>query len=151
MIKLQSKYQRGSFLLASLLALTLLGAACQQGSPDEARRLQKIETSVTQIPSVAARVRTLEGKEGGISEQMSTLQSSLTELEAEIAGFQDEVDSAKGTSAEAKKKADDLTARINAASAKADALGGKIAPLEQKISLLQTRYDDHLRKYHSGG
>lgn len=148
---MKSKYQRGSLLLASLSALALFGAGCQQGSADETRRLQKIETSVTEIPSVVARLNALEGKEGGISEQMSSLQSSITDLEAKIAGFQDEVDSAKGTSAEAKKKADDLTAKINAASAKADALGGKIAPLEQKIALLQTRYDDHLRKYHSGG
>lgn len=145
------KLRRSSFVLAVLCSLAVLGAACQPRTSDEAQRLKKIESTVTELPGVVARLKTLEGKEGGMSSQLSTLQTQVTDLEAKIADFEQEVDSSRGASQELKKKADDLGGRISAVSAKVDALGAKIAPLDQKVSLLQTRYDDHLRKYHSDG
>lgn len=147
----KSKLRRSSLVLLSASSLALVGASCQQGTGDQAQRLKKVETSVTQIPGVVSRLRALEGKEGPMSEQLAALQTSLTDLEAKVASFQQDVDASRGASQELKKKADDLSGRIGAVSAKTDALSGKIGPLEQKLSLLQTRYDDHLRKYHSGG
>lgn len=148
---LNSKKRRSALVLLSATAIALLGSACRQDSPQEAQRLRKLETSVTEIPGVVARLQSLEGKEGGMSTQLATLDTTLRDLETKVADFQAEVDASKGGSQELRKKADELSGRVSSASAKVDALSGRIAPLEQKISLLQTRYDDHLRKYHSGG
>ena len=62
------------------------------------------------------------------------------------------VASANGADAELKKKVDALTVQVNAAvSTKANSVTSKIGAVEQKTALLETRYNDHLRKYHSGG
>lgn len=148
---MKSKMQRSAMVLACSFLLAVLGVSCQTSDGDQARRLRKVETGLTQISGVVGRVENLEGKEGGLTTQLAELQASVTDLETKVSEYEKEVDSSTAASSDLKKKADELSGRVNTVSAKADALAGRIAPLEQRISLLQTRYDDHLRKYHSGG
>lgn len=148
---MRSKLTRTSLVLLSIGSLGLLGASCQTGTTDQAKRLEKIESSLTQMSGVVSRVKTLEGKEGGMASQLAGVQTSLTELQNEVAEFDRTVQATQGASQDLKKKADELGGRVSSLAGRVDSLHGKIAPLEQKLSLLQTRYEDHLRKYHSGG
>ncbi len=72
------------------------------------------------------------------------MQAGLDDLSKKVA-------SAGGADADLKKKIDALTGQVSCGHHKANSVTSKIAAVEQKTALLETRYNDHLRKYHSGG
>ncbi|MGI8425790.1 MAG: hypothetical protein ACR2FO_02750 [Actinomycetota bacterium] len=149
LIGLKLKLRRTCMVLGPIVALAVLGACARSDGTDV--RLRKVETSVGEVAGVASRVAAVETKEKGMSGQVTTLQSDLTDLKAKVEDFDGKVNSSTSATADLKKKADDLSSKVSALSTKVDSFSGRIGAVEQKSSLLQTRYDDHLRKYHSGG
>jgi hypothetical protein len=128
--------------LALCIALGLTVVSCQPS--DSARRLARIETAVEGVPEVITRVDALEGKERGVEGQVASLGQTVGGLNDGLAALRNDLETTQAADSALKKK-------VDAASAQVASFAGRIAAVEQKVSLLETRYNDHLRKYHSGG
>jgi predicted nucleic acid-binding Zn-ribbon protein len=137
--------RRACMVLAACAALLVVGVSCQNPARNE-DRISKLESSVANVSSIATRVNTLEGKEQGLDGQVAALNESLAAAQGSLEEIRKEVAGAQGADAALKKKVDGMAAQVNQAAAAA----GRIASVEQKITLLETRYNDHLRKYHGG-
>lgn len=154
-MKLQKKgstIQRAVLLAACSLAVMVFAASCQKQDNSAQQELsKKLETSVAQVNGLTTQIQTLEGKDQGIEGQVAGLNQSLAAVQAGLDDMAKKVGSAGGADAEQRKKIDALSGQVAAATTKANSVTSKIAAVEQKTALLETRYNDHLRKYHSGG
>lgn len=139
------RLSRAAFV-AGCLAFLVLAVSCQDLSRNEDERISKLESSVANVSSIATRVNALEGKDQGLDGQVGALNESIAAAQAGIDELKNEVAGAHGANAALKKKVDGVAAQVSQAAAAA----GKIGALEQKLTLLETRYNDHLRKYHGG-
>ncbi len=128
--------------LALCVALGLSVVSCQPS--DSGKRLARIETAVEGVPEIVTRVDTLEGKERGVEGQVASLGQTLGGLNDGLATLRRDLEATRGAESALRKKVDALSAQVGS-------LAGRITSAEQKVSLLETRYNDHLRKYHSGG
>ncbi|HEX2259025.1 MAG TPA: hypothetical protein VHJ40_04705 [Actinomycetota bacterium] len=128
--------------LALCVALGLSVVSCQPS--DSAKRLARIETTVEGVPEIVTRVDALEGKERGVEGQVASLGQTLAGLNDELSTLEKDLEATRGAEGTLRKKVDALSSQVGS-------FAGRIASVEQKISLLETRYNDHLRKYHSGG
>lgn len=136
---------RRALLLLGCCALVLVAASCQKTQDNGAEeRISKIESSVARVNGLATQVQTLEGKDQGIEGQVASLNQSIAGLQGSIDALSKKVNATSGADAELKKK-------VDAVAGQAASVSSKVGAVEQKISLLETRYNDHLRKYHNGG
>ena len=128
--------------------LLVVASSCQK--TDNTAQLQlskKLDTSVAQVSGLATQVQTLEGKDQSIEGQVAGLNQSLAGLQGSVDALSKKVSASSGADAELKKKVDALAGQVASLNSKITST----AALQQKISLLETRYNDHLRKYHAGG
>jgi hypothetical protein len=137
--------RRAVIVLAGCIALMVVGVSCQNPAVSE-DRITKLESSVANVSSIATRVNALEGKEQGLGGQVAELGNSLAAVQIGMDELRKEVEGAQGVDATLRKKIDGVAAQVSQATAAA----ARVASLEQKITLLETRYNDHLRKYHGG-
>lgn len=135
---------RRALLPTLACAALLVAASCQKADDGSEKRLSEIESSIARVNGLATQVQTLEGRDQGIEGQVAGMNESLAGLQASIDELNKKVAATGGADAELRK-------RIDAVSGQAGSVGSKIGAIEQKISLLETRYNDHLRKYHAGG
>ncbi|HVL52319.1 MAG TPA: hypothetical protein VM754_12550 [Actinomycetota bacterium] len=141
--------RRALLLVLACAAGMLIASSCQQ-TPDTGaeKRLAEIEstiqTSMAGVDGLATQVQALEGKEQGIEGQVAALNQSIAELQGKIDEVSRRVAASSGSDAELKKKLDAVSGQVGGVST-------KVGAIEQKISLLETRYNDHLRKFHGGG
>ncbi len=136
---------RALIVLAGCFALLVLGVSCQ--NPDRNNdRISRLESSVANVSSIATRVNALEGKEEGLGGQVAALNESLAGVQSSLEQLRKDLAGAQSADAALKKKVDGMAAQV----AQAAAAAGKIGSIEQKMTLLETRYNDHLRKYHGG-
>jgi hypothetical protein len=141
-VRLNSRIRPTVVALALCAALGLSVVSCQPS--DSSNRLARIETAVKGVPEIVTRVDALEGKERGVEGQVASLGQTLAGLNDGVATLRKDLEATQGADAALRKKIDALSAQVGS-------FAGRIASVEQKISLLETRYNDHLRKYHSGG
>ena len=134
---------RPTALVLSLSTVVVLSAVACQPSGGTAR-LQKVETAVDTVPEIATRVDALESKERGVEGQVASLGQALAQLNEGLAALRKDLEAGQATDSAVRKKVDGLSSQVGS-------FAGRIASVEQKVSLLETRYNDHLRKYHSGG
>jgi uncharacterized protein involved in exopolysaccharide biosynthesis len=142
---LTARVRRAAFVLAAGAILMVVAVSCQSPAKDE-DRISKLESSVATVSSIATRVNALEGKDQGVEGQVAALSQSIAGLQASIEDLRKDLGGAQGADASLKKKVDSMAAQV----AQAATAAGKIGSIEQKITLLETRYNDHLRKYHGG-
>ncbi|MGQ0679908.1 MAG: hypothetical protein ACT4OM_09705 [Actinomycetota bacterium] len=140
------KIRRAAMVVTGSAALLVIGASCQQPDNRSAERISKLETSVAGVSSIATRVHALEGKDQGVDGQMGSLNQSIAQLQAAMEEVSKEVDAAQGSDSALKKKVDAMAGQVASVAAQTN----KIGAIEQKLALLETRYNDHLRKYHGG-
>jgi chromosome segregation ATPase len=133
--------------------LVVMAASCQEQAKSVdirpvAQRVTGMETTLQKVSGLAdrlnAQVVTLQGKDEGLSKEIAGLTSelgglkgSVDELRKSVDSLRADVQATKNANAALQKKVDDLSARI----------GG----IDQRLWVLEARYNDHLRKYHGGG
>lgn len=140
-----ARVRRAVFILVAGAVLMVVAISCQS-PPRNDDRIQKLESSVATVSSIATRVNALEGKDQGVEGQVAALNQSIAGLQASLEDLKKQLAGAQGSDAALRKKVDSMAAQV----AQAATAAGKIGSLEQKITLLETRYNDHLRKYHGG-
>jgi chromosome segregation ATPase len=140
-------------VVAATAALAVLAVACgEQARPVDLRpfskRVTSVESTLKKVSGLTdqlnAQIVTLQGKDegydqqlSGLSTDLSGLKSSVDDLKKSIDSLRTDIQSTKSTAASIQKKLDDLSSRV----------GG----IDQRLWLLDARYNDHLRKYHGGG
>lgn len=139
------RVRRATFILVAGAVLMVVAISCQSPARND-DRISKLESSVATVSSIATRVNALEGKDQGVEGQVAALNQSIAGLQASLEDLKKQLAGAQGSDAALKKKVDSMAAQV----AQAATAAGKIGSLEQKITLLETRYNDHLRKYHGG-
>ncbi len=137
--------RRAVIVVAACAVLLVVGVSCQNPAAND-ERISKLESSVANVSSIATRVNALEGKEQGLGGQVSTLNESLAAVQTRLEELKRELEGSQGADAVLKKRVDAMAAQVSQAAAAA----GRIGAIEQKVTLLETRYNDHLRKYHGG-
>lgn len=140
-----ARVRRAALVLVSGAILAIVAISCQS-PPKEDDRISKLESSVATVSSIATRVNALEGKDQGVDGEVAALNQSIAGVQASLEDLKKQLAGAQGSDAALKKKVDSMAAQV----AQAATAAGKIGSLEQKITLLETRYNDHLRKYHGG-
>jgi archaellum component FlaC len=133
-------------------ALVVMAASCQQQSPVDirpvAQRVTGVETTLKKVSGLADKLNTeivtLQGKDeglskdlAGISSELGGLKGSVDDLRKSIDSLRADIQATKNSNASIQKKLDDLSGRV----------GG----IDQRLWVLEARYNDHLRKYHGGG
>lgn len=134
-------------------ALVVMAASCQeQATPVDirpvAQRVTGVETTLQKVSGIAdklnSQIATLQGKDegltkdlAGISSELGGLKGSVDDLRKSIDSLRADIQATKNSNASIQKKLDDLSGRV----------GG----IDQRLWVLEARYNDHLRKYHGGG
>ena len=134
-------------------ALVVMAASCQeQASPVDirpvAQRVTGVETTLQKVSGLAdrlnAQIVTLQGKDEGLSKDLAGMSSelgglkgSVDELRKSIDSLRADIQATKNSNATVQKKIDDLS--------------GRVSGIDQRLWVLEARYNDHLRKYHGGG
>lgn len=138
-------------LAVAVASVGLAAPACQDRTSNvgltsrEEDRLETVETTVAQVSGTATRLndelialqQSLQGRDEGLAGEIAGLKGSLEEFRRSLGALQKDLAAAKGADATLQKKLDELA--------------GKLAGVDQRLWVLQARYDDHLRKYHGGG
>jgi len=140
-----ARVRRAAFVLVAGAVLMVVAISCQSPARND-DRISKLESSVATVSSIATRINALEGKDQGVEGQVAALNESIAGLQAGLEDLKKQLAGAQGSDAALRKKVDSMAAQV----AQAATAAGKIGSLEQKITLLETRYNDHLRKYHGG-
>lgn len=126
-------------LLATLVATSILAISWASAGSDESR-LRKVEKTLDEVAGVAgqfnARLDALQVNHEGLDARLVELKTVLDALKVSIGSLQSDVAALKGGSTSMQKKIDEL--------------GSKISAIDQRLWLLEARYNDHLRKYHGG-
>lgn len=126
-------------LAAAAVALGAAVSSCNAASAED-RRLDKVEKSLAGVTGVAetieGRIDGLETEGKALGDDITAMRASLDELKAAIASLEDEITALRESDTSIGKRLDDLTTKLNA--------------IDQRLWLLESRYNDHLRKYHSG-
>lgn len=139
MTAMGSRFRLWMLLLATLVATSILAISWASAGSDESR-LRKVEKTLDEVAGVAgqfnARLDALQVKDEGLDARLVELKSVLDELKVSIGSLQSDVAALKGGSTSMQKKIDEL--------------GSKISAIDQRLWLLEARYNDHLRKYHGG-
>ena len=140
-----ARVRRAAFILVAAAVLMVVAISCQSPARND-DRISKLESSVATVSSIATRVNALEGKDQGVEGQVAALNQSIAGVQASLEDLKKQLAGAQGSDAALRKKVDSMAAQV----AQAATAAGRIGSLEQKITLLETRYNDHLRKYHGG-
>ena len=146
--KVSSTLRRAVLPTVCGVLLLVVAASCQK--PDNSAEQQlskKLDSSVAQVSGLVTQVETLAGKDQSIEGQVAGLNQTMAGLQGSVDELSKKVSAAGGADAELKKKVDALSGQVSSLNSKITST----AALTQKISLLETRYNDHLRKYHAGG
>lgn len=126
-----------SLVLVAALALGLVAASCSGSS--ESARISKLESSVARVSGFTAQVGrkldTMQTQDQTYDSEISGLKTSLDEIRVALDDIRKDVEAVSGPGSSLQRKIDDVSK--------------KLASLDSRISLLETRYNDHLRKYHS--
>lgn len=127
-------------MLVSAAVVGVLAASAVEAWGGDAR-LRRLERSLDSVTEVAAKVdRTVAGlktSDDTSAAQVATLGTSLDELRSAIDSLRSDLSALKSSDATMQKKIDDLSAKMGA--------------IDQRLWVLEARYNDHLRKYHNGG
>lgn len=129
-------------MVGAVISLSLAAPSCSRAPVNDAA----VKRTADKVAAVSAKVQSLESKDGDISKQLSDLQTSLAAIQTSVTDLQK---ASEGSTLQ--KKIDDLSAKITSLSTKLDSLTTKVNSIDSRLTLLQQRYDDHLRKYHNGG
>lgn len=139
MTAMGSRFRLWMLLLATLVATSILAISWASAGSDESR-LRKVEKTLDEVAGVAgqfnARLDAVRVKDEGLDARLVELKTVLDELKVSIGSLQSDVAALKGGSTSMQKKIDEL--------------GSKISAIDQRLWLLEARYNDHLRKYHGG-
>ena len=141
------------FVIAATAALAVVAVACgDQAKPVDlqpfAKRVTSVESTLKKVSGLTdqlnTQIVTLKGTDEGLTQQLSGLSSDMTALKGSVDELKKSIDSLKAdvqatktSTASIQKKLDDLSSRV----------GG----IDQRLWVLEARYNDHLRKYHGGG
>jgi chromosome segregation ATPase len=134
-------------------ALVVMAASCQEQAKTVdirpvAQRVTGMEETLQKVSGLTdrlnAQIVTLQGKDEGLTKDLAGLTSelgglrgSVDELRKSIDAMRADIQATKNSNAALQKKVDDLSSRV----------GG----IDQRLWVLEARYNDHLRKYHGGG
>lgn len=126
-------------LLLTAALLGLVASSCE-GPAQQELRLRKVEGSLRRVSGLASNASeqlvVLQTEEKGTDAELAALKASLDELTASIESLRKDLAAAKTTDASLQKKLDDLSKKVDG--------------VDQRLWVLEARYNDHLRKYHGG-
>lgn len=155
---------RALALLAPAALGTLAGAACsKEGAAGDLRRekarevrLERLETSLSEVSGSLSEMsgatiqlndqllalrKTVESRDEGMGGELASIRGSVSELARStselrglIASLQKDLAAARTSSSSVTKRLDDLSAKLGA--------------VDQRLWVLEARYNDHLRKFH---
>ncbi len=155
---------RALALLAPAALGTLAGVACsKEGAAGELRRekarevrLERVETSLSEVSGTLSQMsgattalndqllalqKTVESRDEGTGGELASIKGALSELRGStselrglIASLQKDLTAARTSSSSVTKRLDDLSAKLGA--------------VDQRLWVLEARYNDHLRKFH---
>ena len=132
-------------LMVSVVFLGLLGASCDRSGREPDPRVETLEKSVARMTTqVEETLGQLEAKDKIVEDDLAAIKTSLADISAALDGIRTDVSAVKAADASLTKKIDDLTKKVNDVST-------KVGAVDQRIWVLESRYGDHLRKYHGGG
>jgi chromosome segregation ATPase len=140
-------------IAAALATFGLVAVACGEQTNQVdlgpfAKRVTSVESTLKKVSGVTdqmnTQIVTLQGKDEGFNQQLSGLssdlngvKSSLDDLKKSIDSLRTDIQATKTSNAAIQKKLDDLTKRVSG--------------IDDRLWVLEARYNDHLRKYHGGG
>lgn len=126
--------------LAVLLVLSLsagalaLGAIGYTRDQNAGRRLEGLSSKISSIDALVKRV--VASESGAPSaKDLEDLRAELGDLKTSLDDLRKQIDAQS-----------DLPSRFDALAKKVDALSTKVNSIDSRLTLLQTRFDDHLRK-----
>lgn len=132
-----------ALLAAAAALIALVAASCNErpGSGAQDARLDKVESSVSRVTGqadqVSQQILVLQKADEGMGADLAAIKASLEEIQQSLEAIRVDLGAVKTTNASLGRKLDDLDK--------------KIAGVDQRLWLLEARYNDHLRKYHAGG
>jgi septal ring factor EnvC (AmiA/AmiB activator) len=122
---------------AVLLGALAIGvASCQQPTGQQESRLRNIENAIARVDGVTESLSLLQSTDQGFAEELKNLKSSVDGLRQSVDALAKDVQSAKNSNASLQKKLDEIS--------------GKLGAVDQRLWVLEARYNDHLRRYHGG-
>ncbi|MGH2705625.1 MAG: hypothetical protein ACRDJ4_11175 [Actinomycetota bacterium] len=130
-------------LVVTAALLGLVAVSCRtSGSGPDVARLQRVESTLSKVSGTTARLndqiatlrQSLEGADAGVATELGAVEGSVDELRAALDALRKDLSAAKGADAGLQKKLDDLSA--------------KVSGIDQRLWVLEARYNDHLRKLH---
>lgn len=134
MASIATRIRPWMLLLAALVVVGIVAAA-SRGNADDAR-LKKMELKVSGIEErVDEQITALQTKDEAGAGELTTVKATVDEIKASLDALSKDLASAKSADAGLQKKVDDLASKISA--------------LDLRIGVLESRYNDHLCKYHS--
>jgi chromosome segregation ATPase len=131
-------------LVVSAALLGLVAVSCRTNGAPEAdlSRIRRVESTLSEVSGTTARLndqiatlrQSLEGTDAGMATELGSVKGSVDELRASLDALRKDLSAARGADAGLQKKLDELSA--------------KVSGIDQRLWVLEARYNDHLRKLH---
>lgn len=134
---MKSRVRPWMLLLIALATIGALVVSLNAFAGGGDARMRRIERTVSQVSAnLDDQLGALRAKDEGTGKDLSGLEASLGELKSSIDGLKGDIQSLKTADTSLQKKIDDLSA--------------KLSGIDQRLWVLEARFNDHLRKYHGG-